>query len=103
MSKTKNVAVYIRQKIDTPDDFQFTTEITVEHHKKVAENMGHVVGIYIDNRCEKERPSWNNLMLDCCAGKIDLIVIRSISRLGRDTVSILGIIRELESLNIVVF
>jgi DNA invertase Pin-like site-specific DNA recombinase len=44
-----------------------------------------------------------NLMNDCRAGKIDLIITKSISRFGRNTVDILRNVRELKKYNVNVF
>jgi DNA invertase Pin-like site-specific DNA recombinase len=49
------------------------------------------------------RTEFTNLMNDCRAGKIDLIITKSISRFGRNTTDILGNIRELKKYDIDVF
>lgn len=49
------------------------------------------------------RTEFTNLMNDCKAGKIDLIITKSISRFGRNTVDILSNIRELKKYNVDVF
>lgn len=49
------------------------------------------------------RTEFTNLMNDCRAGKIDLIITKSISRFGRNTVDILSNIRELRKYNVDVF
>ncbi|MEI7539428.1 MAG: recombinase family protein [Candidatus Saccharibacteria bacterium] len=50
-----------------------------------------------------DRTEFTNLMNDCKAGKIDLIITKSISRFGRNTVDILSNIRELKKYNVDVF
>jgi DNA invertase Pin-like site-specific DNA recombinase len=49
------------------------------------------------------RTDFTNLMNDCKAGKIDLIITKSISRFGRNTVDILSNIRQLKKYNVDVF
>jgi DNA invertase Pin-like site-specific DNA recombinase len=49
------------------------------------------------------RTEFTNLVNDCKAGKIDLIITKSISRFGRNTVDILSNIRELKKYDIDVF
>jgi DNA invertase Pin-like site-specific DNA recombinase len=49
------------------------------------------------------RTEFTDLMNDCKAGKIDLIITKSISRFGRNTVDILRNIRELKKYNVDVF
>jgi DNA invertase Pin-like site-specific DNA recombinase len=46
---------------------------------------------------------FQELMKDCRNGKIDLILIKSISRLGRNTVQFLNSCDELKALNVEVF
>lgn len=49
------------------------------------------------------RTGFTNLMNDCKAGKIDLILTKSISRFGRNTVDVLKNVRELKKHNVDVF
>ena len=49
------------------------------------------------------RTEFMNLMNDCKAGKIDLIITKSISRFGRNTVDLLINVRELKKYNVNVF
>lgn len=58
------------------------------------------VGIYDDEgktaTDTKFRDRFNEMIEDCYAGKIDLILTKSISRFARNTVDFLKIIRELK-------
>jgi|GEM_PF-6434102 len=99
-SKKKAVAVYIRQAIANQSDFSDTLMLNVEALKKVAKIFGNVAGVYIDNRREKEWLSWDNLMKDCRTEKIDMIVMRSLSNLGRNTADMLKKVKELSTLGI---
>jgi DNA invertase Pin-like site-specific DNA recombinase len=51
-----------------------------------------------DNRAELQR-----LLADCRAGKIDMIITKSIARFARNTVTLLETVRELKLLNIDVY
>ena len=57
-------------------------------------------GIYADEgkaaTGTKFRDSFNDMIEDCYAGKIDMILTKSISRFARNTVDCLRIIRELK-------
>ena len=57
-------------------------------------------GIYADEgkaaTGTKSRDSFNDMIEDCYAGKIDLILTKSISRFARNTVDFLRVIRELK-------
>lgn len=55
-------------------------------------------GTRVDNREEIQR-----LMNDCGNEKLDLILIKSLSRFGRNTLDVLLMINELSKLNVVVY
>lgn len=64
------------------------------------------VGVYADEAetgTKDTRPEFMQLLGDCRAGKIDLIITKSISRFARNTVTLLETVRELKSLSIGVF
>lgn len=62
------------------------------------------VGVYSDSaisgRSQAHRQDFQNLLEDCRKGKIDLILTKSISRFGRNTVELLETVRELKQLSI---
>lgn len=63
-------------------------------------------GVYADEACtgtKDGRAEFQRLLADCRAGKIDMIITKSISRLARNTVTMLEAVRELKDLNIDVF
>ena len=63
-------------------------------------------GVYADEArtgTKEERPEFQRLLADCRAGRIDLILTKSISRFARNTVTTLSTIRELKALNIDVY
>ena len=61
-------------------------------------------GVYVDRaisgRNVKQRKEYQRLIQDCRNGEVDLILTKSISRFGRNTVELLKTIRELKGLNI---
>lgn len=61
-------------------------------------------GVYADEGISgtsvEKRPEFMRMMKDCKAGKIDLILTKSISRFARNTVDLLKVVRELKDLNI---
>ena len=63
-------------------------------------------GVYADNAMTGttvKRPEFQRLLADCRAGKIDLILTKSISRFARNTVTLLETVRELKTLSIDIF
>ena len=62
-----------------------------------------LVGIYADEGISgtlDNRPKFQQLLADCRAGKVDLVVTKSITRFARNTVILLETIRELKGLGI---
>ena len=61
-------------------------------------------GVYVDEaisgRNASKRKEYQRLISDCRKGEIDIILTKSISRFGRNTVELLKTIRELKQLNI---
>ena len=63
-------------------------------------------GVYVDEACtgtKAERPEFQRLIEDCRAGKIEMIITKSVSRFARNTVTLLETVRELKALNVDVF
>ena len=64
-------------------------------------------GVYADEAKtgtrQDSREQFNRLLEDCRAGKIGLIITKSISRFARNTVTLLSVIRELKALGVDVF
>ncbi len=63
-------------------------------------------GVYTDEAktgTKAERPGFQKLLTDCRAGKIDMVITKSISRFSRNTVVFLETIRELKGLGVDVF
>jgi DNA invertase Pin-like site-specific DNA recombinase len=72
--------------------------------------LDHPMWEYIDTytdigsgRSINSRPGFRRLMADCEAGKIDLIYTKSISRIGRNCVDFLVVLRRLKELGVDVY
>ena len=64
------------------------------------------MGVYADEAftgTKESRPEFQKLIADCRAGKIDMIITKSISRFARNAVTLLETVRELKALNISVY
>ena len=60
-------------------------------------------GVYADEAftgTKAERPAFQKMLADCRAGNIDQILVKSISRFARNTVTLLTTVRELKSLGV---
>jgi len=63
-------------------------------------------GVYSDaakTGTTENRDGFRNLMDDCRAGKIDMVITKSISRFARNTVTLLQTVRDLKSLEVDVY
>lgn len=104
MSAKIRTAAYCRvsseyEEQDTSIDLQMRYYKDLIEH---SENMT-LVGIYAERATGtniKERPECQRLIRDCKMGKIDLILVKSISRFSRNTLDTLKIANELYNLGV---
>ncbi|MHB1453909.1 MAG: recombinase family protein [Saccharofermentanales bacterium] len=64
------------------------------------------VGAYVDEALtgtKDSRTEFQRLLSDCRAGRIDLVITKSISRFARNTVTMLEVVRELKALGVDVY
>ena len=98
------VAAYCR--VSTAEEAQVGSfEMQVQHFQSVIDNNPNyeLVKIYTDEGISGtsvgKRKGFQEMIEDACAGKIDLILTKSISRFGRNIVDILTTLRKLSDLN----
>lgn len=63
-------------------------------------------GVYADKDqtgTKDNRPEFQRLLKDCRNGQIDMVIVKSISRLARNTLTLLNTVRELKELEIDIF
>ena len=63
-------------------------------------------GVYADQALtgtKDSRPEFQRMLADCRAGKIDMVLVKSISRFARNTVTLLETVRELRALRVDVY
>lgn len=106
--KTLRVAAYCR--VSTTLEQQETSyEAQVSYYtEKIKSNPNwKLAGIYADDGKSatntKKRDDFNAMIEDCMAGKIDMLITKSVSRFARNTVDSLQNIRKLKEKNIAVF
>ena len=103
----RKVAAYCR--VSTQQEIQHhSLEAQREYYeKRITSNPGwEFVGIYADEasgRNNRKMYDFQRMMDDCRTGKIDLIITKSISRLGRNTLQFLNACEELKALDVDVF
>ena len=102
------VAAYARVSTEQ-DEQQSSYEAQVNYYNQYIRNnpAWEFVGIYADEGITgtntKKRDGFNRMIADAKAGKIDLILTKSISRFARNTVDALQTIRELSALKVEVY
>lgn len=108
VQKKIRVAAYCR--VSTDQDEQLNSfENQVEYYTRyINENpMYEMVDIYADEGISgtnvKKRKEFQRLIADCEAGKIDLVLVKSISRFARNTHDCLTYSRKLKNLGIGIF
>ena len=107
LSRKKNVAAYARVST-SKDTMLHSLSAQVSYYSDLIQRTPGwlYVGVYVDEGItgtKAERPNFTRLINDARAGKIDLIITKSISRFARNTVVLLETVRELKSMNVEVF
>ena len=105
--RPKRVAAYCR--VSTMQEIQHhSLEAQRDYYEKLIASCPHwiFVGVYTDQasgRHNLKMQDFQRLLGDCRNGKIDLILVKSISRMGRNTVQFLQACTELDNLGVDVY
>lgn len=104
----RRVAGYAR--VSTDSDEQFTSyEAQIDYYTKLIKSHSdwEFVKVYTDEGISglnaKKRDGFNEMIRNALAGKIDLIVTKSVSRFARNTVDSLSTIRKLKEHGVEVY
>ena len=103
----KRVCAYCRVSTDHEDQ-ETSYEAQQRHFNSlISENPSwELVGIYADEESgtrAQKRENFMRMIADCEAGKVDLVLSKSISRFARNTLDCLKYIRKLKALGIPIF
>lgn len=104
----KRVTAYCRVSSES-DEQLHSVKAQIDYYKQyISSNDDYeYVGIYADEGISGtgtlRREALNRLMADCRAGLLDMVVTKSVSRFGRNTVDTLKNVRELKALGVDVF
>jgi DNA invertase Pin-like site-specific DNA recombinase len=104
----KKVAAYARVSTDYEDQINSYRVQCEEYTKVIKSNPDYIfVGIYADQGLSgtqaKKRPEFMKMIEAARNGEIDLILTKSISRFGRNTVDVISYIRELREIGVEIF
>lgn len=102
------VAAYCRVSTDSDDQRNsFAAQNTHYNEMILSHDRWELVDIYADEgitgTSARKRPDFQRMLTDCRRGKIDKILVKSISRFARNTTDCLETIRELKSLGISIY
>ena len=105
--KSLKVAAYARVSCGK-DAMPHSLSAQVNYYSNLIQNHSGwtFCGVYADEAktgTKDSRENLQRLLEDCKAGKIDLIITKSISRFARNTVTLLETVRELKSLGVDVY
>ena len=98
----KRVAVYARVSTDDPNQTS-SYELQKNHYEDLVNRRANweLVDIYADEGISgtslQHRDNFLRMIKDCDAGKIDLIVTKSVSRFARNIIDCIGYVRQLKA------
>ena len=101
----KKVAAYARVSKDT-EQLMRSLSAQVSYYSGLIQNMPgwEYAGVYVDagitGTGAAARPEFQRLIADCEAGKINIVLTKSISRFARNTVDLLATVRHLKELGV---
>ena len=118
----ENVIVIPKKETTVPDGYELKVaaycrvSTTHEEQQSSLENQiayythyindkpgWRLVAIYYDRGSgmrASERPGYQRMLKDCAKGKIDLILVKSVSRFGRDALEAIRRVRKLKEMRI---
>ncbi len=107
LAKIKKVAAYARVS-SGKDAMLHSLAAQVSYYSNLIQNHRgwQYVGVYSDEALtgtKDNRENFQRMLDDCKAGKIDMVITKSISRFARNTVTLLETVRELKTLGVDVF
>lgn len=107
INKLKRVCAYARVSSEKEAMLQSLFNQVSHYNKMISSNpKWHFIGVYADegiSGTKEDRPNFIRMVNDAKAGKIDLIITKSISRFGRNTETVIRTIREMNSLGVDVY
>ena len=101
----KKVAAYARVSMES-ERLQHSLSAQVSYYSSLIQQnpAWEYAGVYADDGITgtktNDRTEFNRMIADCEAGKIDIILTKSISRFARNTVDLLNAVRHLKELGI---
>lgn len=105
--KRKRVCAYVRVSTDSLEQEDSLDNQSAYFADYIRSNPAwEFAGIYADQGIsgfKENRPQFQKMIADARAGKIDLIIVKSVSRFARNTETVLKFSRELKSIGVGIF
>ena len=106
-AKKLRVAAYARVSSDSADQLNsFATQVDYYTSYIRSKEEWEFAGLYADEAVSgttaDKRDDFQRLLADCRAGKIDRILVKSISRFARNTIDCIQTVRELKQLGVAI-
>ena len=101
----KKVAAYARVSMET-DRLSHSLSAQISYYSNLIQKNPEWIyaGVYADNfisgTSTKNRTEFQRMIADCEAGKIDILLTKSISRFARNTVDLLETVRHLKAIGV---
>ncbi|MBO2517654.1 MAG: recombinase family protein, partial [Clostridiales bacterium] len=106
-SRLLRVAAYARVSCGKDAMLHSLSAQVSQYSRMIQSHSGwQYVGVYADEATtgtKDDRADFQRLLDDCRAGKIDMVITKSVSRFARNTVILLSTVRELKALGIDVY
>ena len=105
LPERKKVAAYARVSVDT-ESLKHSLSAQVSYYSSLIQGNPEweYAGVYADEGISgtstEARTRFNQMIADCEAGKIDIILTKSISRFARNTVDLLSTVRHLREIGV---
>ncbi len=103
-SREKRVGIYCRVSTNSTEQLRsLVTQVSALTRLSAATPTWLLVDTYIDissGKAESKRTEFARMMNDCRNHNLEIIITKSISRFGRDTVEVLEALEELKALNV---
>lgn len=105
IKRKKKVAAYARVSVET-DRLSHSLSAQVSYYSQLIQKNPEweYAGVYADSFISgtsiKNRTEFQRLIADCEAGKVNLILTKSISRFARNTVDLLSTVRRLKTIGV---
>ena len=107
LERPKKVAAYARVSSGKDAMLHSLASQVSYYSSLIQQHSGWIyAGVYEDEALtgtKENRDGFQRLLADCCTGKVNMVLTKSISRFARNTVTLLKTVRELKTMGVDIF